>query len=197
MRLFKSLGIVRTYLWVIAFGISGQFSLVAATGPPFRTGLLTFQPIESGRDVSAFEAKVRGNSCLSGICLHIGWKDIEKEPGRLDFSAIDKYVAALRHIGMKYELGIKAGIDTPPFVYQQGAQSFETHVQNPNRPNFGAAVAIPVPWDPKYQENFSRLIAQLGEHYSSDPLCASVGLTCANFMSKEMHLPRTPGDLAK
>ena len=197
MRLFKSLRTVRTYLWVIAFGVSGHFSLFAAAGPPLRTGLWAFQPIESGRDVSAFEAKVRGNSYLSGVCLHIGWKDIEKEPGRLDFSAIDKYVAALRHIGVKYELGIKAGVDTPPFIYQQGAQSFETHVNNPNRPNFGAAVVIPVPWDPKYQQSFSRLIAQLGERYGSDPLCVSVVLTCANFNSSEMHLPKTAEDRAK
>ena len=197
MRLFKPLCTVRTYLWVIAFGVSGQFSLFAAAGPPLRTGLWAMQPIESGRNVSAFEAKVRANSYLSGVCLHIGWKDIEKEPGQLDFSAIDKYVAALRRIGMKYELGIKPGVATPAFLYQQGAQSFETQVQNPHRPNFGAAVTIPVPWDPKYQQSFSRLVTQLGERYGSDPLCVSVVLTCANFMSKEMLLPKAPADLAK
>jgi hypothetical protein len=196
MRLLKSLCTVRT-LWVIAFGVSGQFSLFAAAGPPLRTGLWAMQPIESGRNVSAFEAKVRANSYLSGVCLHIGWKDIEKEPGRLDFSAIDKYVVALRHIGMKYELGIKPGVNTPPFLYQQGVQSFGSRVTNPYRPNFGAAVAIPVPWDPKYQQSFSRLVTQLGERYGSDPLCVSVVLTCANFMSKEMLLPKTPADLAK
>jgi hypothetical protein len=197
MRLFESLRTVRTYLWVIAFGVSGQFSLFAAAGPPLRTGLWMMQPIEGGDKAGAFEAQVRANPHLSGVCLHIGWKDIEKEPGKLDFSAIDKSVAVLRRIGMKYELGIRPGVDTPPFVYQQGAQSFETHVNNPYRPNFGAAVAIPVPWDPKYQQSFSRLIAQLGERYSSDPLCVSIVLTCANFMSKEMHLPKTPEDLAK
>ena len=58
-------------------------------------------------------------------------------------------------------------------------------------------MTIPVPWDAKYQENFSRLIAQLGERYGSDPLCVSVVLTCANFMSKEMHLPKTPEDRTK
>jgi hypothetical protein len=155
------------------------------------------QPIEGGDKLAAFEAQVRANPHLSGVCLHIGWKDIEKEPGNLDFSAIDKTVAVLRHIGMKYELGIKPGVDTPSFVYQQGGQPFETHVTNPHRANAGAAVAIPVPWDPVYQRNFSRLIAQLGERYSSDPLCVSVVLTCANFMSKEMHLPKTPADRAK
>ena len=51
---------------------------------------------------------------------------------------------------------------------------------------------IPVPWDPIYQRNFSRVITQLGEHYASDPLCVSVVLTCANLLSAEMHLPKTP-----
>jgi Beta-galactosidase len=188
---------LRTFWCVFAFAISGDASLLAVSGPQLRTGLWMTQPIEGGDKAGAFEAQVRANPHLSGVCLHIGWKDIEKEPGKLDFSAIDKYVAVLRHMGMKYELGIKPGIDTPPFVYQQGAKSFDTHVKNPHRSNFGAAVAIPVPWDPKYQENFSRLIAQLGERYSSDPLCVSVVLTCANFMSKEMHLPKTPEDRAK
>jgi len=131
------------------------------------------------------------------MCLHNVWKKIEKKPGHFDFSAIDKTVAVLLRIGMKYELGIKPGVETPAFLYQQGAQSFETSVRNPHRPNFGAAVTIPIPWDPKYQEGFSRLITKVGERYSSDPLCVSVVLTCANFMSNEMHLPKTPEDRAK
>src|SRR4029078_70209 len=44
---------------------------------------------------------------------------------------------------------------------------------------------------------FSWAIAQLGEHYASDPLCVSVVLTCANFLSAEMHLPKRGEDLAK
>jgi hypothetical protein len=187
----------RTFLFALALTLSGHVPVLAVSGPPLRTGLWMTQPIESGDKAGAFEAQVRANPHLSGVCLHIGWKDIEKEPGHLDFSAIDKSVAVLRRIGMKYELGIKPGVSTPPFVYKQGAQAFETHVKNPHRPNFGAAVAIPVPWDLKYQENFSSLIARVGERYSSDPLCVSVVLTCANFMSNEMHLPKTPEDRAK
>ena len=56
---------------------------------------------------------------------------------------------------------------------------------------------IPIPWDPIYQRNFSRLIEKLGERYAADPLCVGVVLTCANFMSKEMHLPKRPEDRAK
>jgi hypothetical protein len=196
MPLLKSVHALRHSFCVLALALSAHVSL-AASGPPLRTGLWMKQPIESGADSNALEARVRANSHLSGVCLHIGWKDVEKEPGHLDFSAIDETVAVLRRIGIKYELGIKPGVDTPPFVYQEGGKSFETHVTNPYRANVGAAVSIPVPWDPIYQRNFSRLITQLGERYSSDPLCVSVVLTCANFLSKEMRLPRTPEDLAK
>jgi hypothetical protein len=56
---------------------------------------------------------------------------------------------------------------------------------------------VPVPWDSIYQQNFSQLIAELGERYASDPLCVSVVLTCANSLSAEMHLPKTREDLAK
>jgi hypothetical protein len=40
-------------------------------------------------------------------------------------------------------------------------------------------------------------LEQLGKRYASDPLCVSVVLTCANFMSKEMHLPKSPEDRAQ
>jgi glycosyl hydrolase family 42 (putative beta-galactosidase) len=198
MRPFNPPHTIRAVLLGLAVGLSVHFPVLAASGPPLRTGLWVTQKIsEAAADPSAFEATIRGNPKLSGVCLSVGWREIENEAGKPDFSSIDKAVAVLRRIGMKYELGIKPGVDTPPFVYQKGAQSFETQIRNPHRPNFGAAVTIPVPWDPKYQENFSRIIAQLGERYSSDPLCVSVVLTCANFMSKEMHLPKDPEDRGK
>jgi len=66
---------------------------------------------------------------------------------------------------------------------------------NPNRPNYGEEGFIPLPWNPVYQERFSRLIRKLGERYASDPLLVTVTLTCANYMSSEMHLPKTKEDV--
>ncbi|HEY4281458.1 MAG TPA: hypothetical protein VGM62_00225, partial [Chthoniobacterales bacterium] len=116
--------------------------------------------------------------------------------GRPDFGAIDEIVAILRKSGMKYQLCLKPGAYTPSFVYSDGAQSFETRVTNPHRANVGAAITIPVPWDPVYQRDFSRIIQLLGQRYAHDPLCVSVVLTCANFLSAEMHLPKTRSDLS-
>jgi hypothetical protein len=178
--------------------VSASVAVHAAKGPPLRTGLwVTEKTSEAAANIGRFESKIRANPSLSGVCLTASWNEIEKASGQIDFSAIDKAIGVLRRLNMKYELALKPGVDTPPYVFDEGAQSFETSVSNPHRPNFGQAVRIPIPWDPSYERNFSRVIQELGKRYSSDKLCVSVVLTCANFMSKEMHLPRKPADRAR
>jgi hypothetical protein len=191
--------VIGVFFCGLAVSVLGQSQVLATKqGPPIRTGLWLLQPLpDNGDQLSAFAAGVRANSELAGVCIHIHWKDVEKEAGKPDFGTIDKTVSVLRGIGMKYQLCLQPGVNTPAYVYKEGAQSFATRVTNPHRPNFGKSVVIPVPWDPIYQRDFSRVIKQLGERYESDPLCVSVVLTCANFLSAEMHLPKRPEDLAK
>jgi len=195
--LHKHFPVIRILIYLGIVTISPSFAF-AEQGPPLRAGLwVTERATENADRLDALASRVRANPNLSGVCLSIGWNDIEKESGKPDFSAIDRTVAVLRRLGMKYELGVKPGMSTPSFVFQEGAQAFETRVTNPRRANAGQMVSIPIPWDPVYQKDFSRLIKQLGEHYADDPLCVSVVLTCANFMSNEMHLPKRGGDGAK
>jgi len=181
--------------WLLTF--SSSISCAAPAGPPIRTGLWVTQKVSAERgELDAFSNSIRANKQLTGVCLHIPWNEVEKEPGKFDFRAVDNFVAVLRNIGMKYQLCFKPGASTPAFVYAEGAQPFQTRVTNPYRANVGETVVIPVPWDPVYQRNFSRAIAQLGKQYASDPLCVCVVLTCANYLSAEMHLPKRREDLA-
>src|SRR6266496_6797957 len=190
--------IIRPLLCGLTFATAGPFLVIAEQEPPIRTGLWVTQKVsENAGELDAFASSIRANHQLTGVCLHVPWKEVEKEAGKPDFSAIDKFVAVLRGIRMKYQLCFKSGASTPPFVYAGGARSFETRVTNPHRANFGEAIVIPVPWDPIYQRNFSQMIAQLGERYANDPLCVSVVLTCANSLSAEMHLPKRGEDLEK
>src|SRR5438093_2952666 len=190
--------IIRPLLCGLTFATAGPFSVLAERESPSRTGLWGTQKVSKDAGaLDVFANSIRANHQLTGVCLHVPWNEVEKESGKPDFSEIDKFVAVLRGIGMKYQLGFKPGASTPAFVYAEGAQSFETRVMNPHRANFGEGIVIPIPWDPIYQRNFSRAIEQLGERYAGDPLCVSVVLTCANFMSAEMHLPKTREDLAK
>lgn len=177
--------------------LSFAASIQAATPSP-RTGLWVMQKLpENAPERNDFVSQVRSNSHLSGVCLNFAWKSIETEPGKPDFTALDQTVAELHKLNLKYQLCLKPGADTPDFVYAQGAQAFPTQVTNPHRANVGQTVNIPVPWDPIYQRDFSAIIRALGQHYSSDPLCVSVVLTCANFLSAEMHLPKTRSDLSR
>ena len=188
--------VIRPLICGVTLAMAGPIPLFAEREPPIRTGLWVMQKVDA-RQLDTFASTVRANHQLTGVCLHVAWKEVENEPGKPDFSPIDRFVAVLRGIRMKYQICFKPGASTPPFVYAQGAQSFETRVTNPHRANFGEAIVIPVPWDPIYQRNFSQVIAQLGERYANDPLCVSVVLTCANLLSAEMHLPKRGEDLAK
>src|SRR4030095_2069628 len=124
---------------------TASISCAAPTGPPIRTGLWVTQKVSEDRaELGVFTNSIRANHQLTGVCLHVPWEQVEKEAGKLDFSAVDNFVAVLRDIGMKYQLGLKPGATTPPFVYAEGAQSFGTNVTNPHRPNFGEAIVIPV-----------------------------------------------------
>lgn len=184
-------------LFSLGLGLIAITTLHGASPPP-RSGLWAMQRLpedESGVAQMATEAKANPN--LSGVCLHIAWNTIEKQAGQPDFTPVDRAVKALRAIGMKYQLCLKPGANTPDFVYAQGAKAFPTKVTNPHRANVGQEIKIPVPWDPIYEEDFSRIIQELGKRYSSDPLCVSVVLTCANALSAEMHLPKAPEDRAR
>ena len=188
----------RVALAVLATGIIVPGLLSSEPTAPTRTGLWATQklPNDSGT-LEEFASQLKDSKYLAGVCLHIPWDQIEKNPGKPDFSAIDETVAILRKSEMRYQLCLKPGAYTPLFVYADGAQAFETRVTNPHRANVGAAIKIPVPWDPVYQRDFSRIIQLLGQRYAPDPLCVSVVLTCANFLSAEMHLPKTRSDLSR
>jgi Beta-galactosidase len=182
----------------LMLGVLVPIQLSADRESPIRTGLWVIQRLpEDPGGVAEMAAKLRANPYISGVCLHVAWKTIEGKSGQPDFAPLGRAVAALRDIGMKYQLCLKPGANTPDYVYSEGARPFATRVTNPHRANVGEAIRIPVPWDPVYERDFSRIIQQLGERYARDPLCVSVVLTCANFLSAEMHLPKTRSDLAR
>ena len=146
---------------------------------------------EAGRVLSV----LKSNSHLAGVLIGARWNQLEPDREKYDFSALDRGIAAVRGAGKQYKLEIVPGMNSPEYIYADGATRYPTAVINPNRSNYGQEVSIPVPWDPVYQKHFSRLIRKLGERYASDPLLVSVTLTCANYMSPEMHLPRESQDV--
>jgi hypothetical protein len=56
---------------------------------------------------------------------------------------------------------------------------------------------IPLPWDPVFLDHFARFVTAAGRRYASDPLCAAVAITGANFQSDEAHLPKSPKEIQR
>ena len=97
---------------------------------------------------------LKENKYLSGIYIEIPWNAIEPENGKLDLSRVDKIVELALQNGKFYKLNLIPGQHTPSFVFQNGAQAINSSIVNPDRPNYGQKVQIPVPWDKTYQKYF-------------------------------------------
>src|SRR3982751_64096 len=91
--------------------LSASGSVHAAKDPPLRTGLwVTQKTSEAAANLSRFESEIRTNRSLSGVCLTASWNEIEKAPGQINFSAIDKAIGVLRRLNIKYEIALKPGV---------------------------------------------------------------------------------------
>lgn len=149
----------------------------------------------SAAEARNLSASLKANPYLNGVLMGASWQELEPAKEHYDFAALDRAVAIVREAGKQYKLKVTPGMYSPRWIYEEGAARIETAVSNPNRGNYGETALVPVPWDPVYQKHFSRLIRTLGARYASDPHCVGVTLTCANFMSGEMHLPKRPKDI--
>jgi len=136
-----------------------------------------------------YEEALRDNNLLSGVVIHVHWNHIEPEEGRWHFEKLDRLVELARQYRKSYKFIIVPGVATPRFVYENGAQPFDS--------GMNGGIRIPVPFDPVYQKCFYRLVETLASRYQSDPWFIAVALTCANSMGGELHLPKLPADMKK
>jgi len=150
------------------------------------------------------EKVLDANPHISGLLLGGIWNELEPARGAFDWKSLDAAVEAARRKGRVYKLLFKPGTGTPDWVYSghadaaAGAAAFETRGSNPHRTaTYQKPVRIPIPWDPVFLREFERFVAAAGQRYASDPLCAAVTITGANFQSAEAHLPKAPKDIER
>src|SRR5438105_14284547 len=73
---------------------TASISVAAPAGPAIRTGLCVTQKVSGDRaEFDVFTSSIRANHQLAGVCLHIPWNEVEKEPGTRDFAAGHKFEA--------------------------------------------------------------------------------------------------------
>lgn len=133
---------------------------------------------------------VASNPNVDGILLRPAWNGIETTEGVFNWRWLDGMIGLAAAAGKKVSIGIGAGMQTPTWVYTDGAQTFKfIWNQTGWGPPLCSVATIPVPWDPVYLAKWTALINAFGARYSSNPTVASIKLTGVNSATMETSLP--------
>lgn len=208
MKLYRliSLVVLPGLFAVTALAPRAFASDAGATAGRTLTGLVWMVGKNRGEPLTGpeIEKVLDANPHISGLFLGGNWSDLEPARGVIDWESLDARVEAARRKGLFYKLLFKPGTGTPDWVYAghddaaNGAAVFETLGPNPHRKDtYRKPVRIPIPWDPVFLRDFEHFVVAAGQRYASDPLCAAVAITGANFQSAEAHLPKQPKDIER
>src|SRR5271170_6093904 len=129
------------------------------------------------------------NPDVDGVALLFLWDRIEPHDGEFDWTRIDQEVARVRASGKHYSLGVTPGINTPAWVFADGAASFEFRWDKPLGPPPCTLVRFPIPWDPVYLKKWLIFVRAFGARYGDDPLLVLVKLQGVNAQTPEFLLP--------
>jgi len=127
---------------------------------------------------------------IYGLSWRFKWATVEPSEGRFNWELIDRAIEVSSQAGKKVMLRVVAGVNTPAWVYQSGAQPFvfsNTDLHNPgNRPQ---ELQMPIPWDPIYLAKWEKFIQAFGTRYNSHPHIYSIQMTGGGYIG-EMNLPK-------
>jgi hypothetical protein len=132
---------------------------------------------------------ILNNPSVDGVALLFRWNQIEPGDGQFDWQIIDQQVTLIRASGKVYSLGITPGVNTPQWVYAEGAAAFQFAWDKPWGPPPCTMVSFPVPWDPVYMEKWSGFVRALGSRYSDDPALVLLKIQGVNAQTPEFLLP--------
>jgi len=158
---------------------------------------LTTSTTDFEKYLQRIESVLQTNSYIEGLHLIVPWDKVEVAAEEYRFERLDQVINLAVVYGKKYKLAFLPGVATPDYVYAQGAEEFNTIVVNSNRADYGETIRLPLPWDTIYQSAFFRVTEKLAERYSYDYNLVAISCVGANFLSGEMHLPRTKIDMEK
>ena len=149
-----------------------------------------------------------GQRGTDGITLVEGWKDIEPRRGVFQWdppvppgqSRFDRWVQTAISSGKKINLAIRAGVDTPTWLFQPVALggagatplTFQSSPhQGLSRPNCDT-VTIAAPWDPVFLAEWDSMLAAVAAHLHAIggwDAVSMIRLTGVNRTTDEFRLP--------
>ncbi|WP_146032932.1 beta-galactosidase [Geothermobacter hydrogeniphilus] len=149
-------------------------SVVFAKGPH---GIYAFGWGDNFQDTPALSV-----DDIAGMTAYFGWKDLEPEDGKYDFSSIEALLVKAKEENKKINIGIYPGANTPSWVYGYGVKKFSWYVRyREDRRRFshrdGEQKVSPLPWDSRYLYLWKRFVSHLADTYRGNDSVGYVSLT--------------------
>ena len=101
------------------------------------------------------------NPWVSGLSARFTWNYLEPIQGQYNWPVIDNVIARAKKYSKKVMLRVTAGVNTPGWVFAEGAQYIAATVDN-------TYLKVPVFWDPIYLEKWCNFIQALGNRYEGN-----------------------------
>lgn len=138
--------------------------------------------------LSAYEKAFQDEPWLNGMLVIVGWKSLEPEQGRFDWSEVDKQVDLAAKFNRKVSL-LFVPMLAPDWVYKQGVRKFTFTDPNPfHRRSYGKVMTVPWPFSKQFYKLWSGFIAQAGKRYDQNPTVVAVVIMGVNFTSSETYI---------
>jgi hypothetical protein len=134
---------------------------------------------------------------VDGVGVHVDWSEISPALETYDFTTIDRQLAAARSHHLAVELAVAAGKGTPKWLFAppplgMGLRRLDFKMTYRGGPGPCLDVSMPPPWDPRYQDAFADMLAQLSRHLQEtgyDRDVTAIKLTGMNTLTEELALP--------
>ncbi|MEK6794728.1 MAG: beta-galactosidase [Spirochaetota bacterium] len=133
------------------------------------------------------------NTYIDGVYIALRWDDFEPTKGDYKWDRLDSVIDCVRKADRFYKLVLDPGVDTPDYVYDEGATAFvisdEEQSKQPGKKQ-NREDRIPLPWDPIFRTNFVRVLSAIADRYGSDEKFAATAITGVSHRYSETHLPK-------
>jgi len=111
------------------------------------------------------------NNAVEWLVIRAPWYLIEPEKNVYDFSYIETNINLAKAYNKKVRLNIHGGAESPNWVK---AEVPYVEYTKTNQQGVSTLIQVPVPWNPLYQNYYSRLIQRVAQNFSNDVAAVSV-----------------------